>query len=527
MGPFDYIIVGAGSAGCVLANRLSEDGSRTVLLIEAGTRDWSPYIHVPAAIVKLIGNPRHDWMHLTEPDPSRGGQVDLWSAGKGLGGSSSINGMLYVRGAPGDYDAWAALGNPGWSYTDVAPLFRRMETTAFGQDQVRGRDGPLVVESLRSRHPLGEAFEAAAVEAGWPANPDYNGRVQEGIGAPQVTQKRGRRYSVARGYLNPARGRRNLTILTGALVDRLVFEGQRCIGVELRGRGVVRGGETIVSAGAMGSPKLLMLSGIGPAAHLRDHGIPVVADSPHVGGNVQEHPHVQISHDVTMRTFNMDINGPRVPLHLLNWLLFRRGPVTSAYPHAVGFFRSDQGLDAPDMQLMLGPFAFALTPQGVVPYMKPAVTAVLALSYPKSKGRISLRGPDPDLPPRIELSMLDHPDDIATLVRALRVVREVFRQPAFARHSLGERIPGAEVDSDAALETYVRATCWPTNHPMGACRMGSAGEGVVDERLCVRGVDGLRVVDASVMPRHVSGNINGAVVMIAENASDMIRRDRR
>ncbi|MBL0923127.1 MAG: GMC family oxidoreductase N-terminal domain-containing protein [Sphingomonadaceae bacterium] len=527
MGHFDYIIVGAGSAGCVLANRLSEDSRKSVLLIEAGERDWSPYIHVPAAIVKAIGNPKLDWMHLTEPDASRDGRVDLWSAGKGLGGSSSINGMLYVRGAPEDFDAWAAMGNPGWSYTDVAPLFRRMESTTFGQDQVRGRDGPLVIEGLRSRHPLGSAFEAAAVEAGWIANSDYNGRIQEGIGAPQVTQKRGRRFSVARGYLNPARQRQNLTVLTKAQVDRLMFEGRRCIGVDIRDRGMVRGTEIVLSAGAMGSPKLLMLSGIGPSAHLAEHGIKLVMANPHVGGNVQEHPHVQISHDVTVRTYNMDINGPRVPMHLLNWLLFRRGPVTSAYPHVVGFFRSDPALNAPDMQLMLGPFAFALTPGGVVPYLKPAVTAVLALSYPKSKGRISLRGADPELPPRIELSMLDHPDDVAALIRALRVVRKVFVQPAFAQYSLGERLPGPTLTSDAELEAYARATSWPTNHPMGGCRMGRAGEGVVDERLRVRGVDGLRVVDASVMPRHVSGNINGVVVMIAENASDMIRQDAR
>ncbi len=517
---YSHIIVGAGSAGCVLANRLSEDAANTVLLIEAGSRDTSPYVHIPAAIVKAIGNPRLDWMHLTEPDPSRGGRVDLWSAGKGLGGSSSINGMLYVRGTEADYDAWAALGNPGWSATDVAPLFRRMERTAFGQDQVRGRDGAMVVEPLRSRHPLGAAFEAAAIEAGWRANDDYNGRVQEGVGPPQVTQQRGRRFSAARGYLDPVRGRRNLTILTGSLVERLTFDGRHCTGVMLRGRGAVTADETILSAGAMGSPKLLLLSGIGPAAELQALGIPVVHDSPEVGHNVQEHPHAAISHDVRGRTYNMEINGPRVPLHLLNWLLFRRGPVTSAYPHAVGFFRSNPALIAPDLQLMFGPFAFSMSPQGIVRYRKPAVTSVIALSYPKSSGRISLRSADPDAPLRIEHRLLDHPEDVAALVRGLRIVREVYRQPALAPHVIGERLPGAGLESDTDLEAYVRATSFPTNHPMGGCRMGS----VVGPDLKVIGVEGLRVVDASVMPRHVSGNINACVMMIGEKASDLIRR---
>ena len=525
---YDYIIVGGGSAGCVLANRLSEDCRSTVLLIEAGSRDWSPYIHVPAAIVKLIGNPARDWMHLTQPDASRGDRVDLWSAGKGLGGSSSINGMLYVRGAPADFDAWAALGNPGWSAADVAPLFRRMERTTIGQDQERGRDGPMSVEHLRTRHPLGAALEEAAIAYGLPARADYNGRVQEGVSPPQVTQRRGLRWSAARGYLDPARDRRNLTVVTRARVDRLLIAGGRCTGVAIRGRGTVLAKrEVIVSAGTMGSPKLLMLSGIGPGDMLRSAGVEVIHDSPQVGRNLQEHPHAGVSHEVMQRTFNMEINSPRIAWHMINWALFRRGPATSAFPHTVGFFRSDPALAEPDLQLMFGPFAFAVSPDGVAPYLKPAVTSVVALSYPHSRGSISLRSAAPDDQLTIDMKLLDDPRDVAALVRGCRIMRAIFEQGAIARHVVRERLPGAQVESNEALEAYVRATSSPTNHPMGTCRMGSAGEGVVDARLRVHGLDGLRIIDASVMPRHVSGNINAAVLMIAENGADMIRADNR
>ena len=523
---YDYIIVGAGSAGCVLANRLSEDGRSTVLLIEAGARDWSPYIHVPAAIVKLIGNPARDWMHLTQPDPSRDDRVNLWSAGKGLGGSSSINGMLYVRGAPADFDAWAALGNPGWSAADVAPLFRRIERTAIGQDQERGRDGPMSVEHLRTRHPLGEALEEAAIAYGLPRRADYNGRIQEGVSPPQVTQRRGMRWSAARGYLDPARARRNLTIATGVQVDRLLVNAGRCTGLATRNHGIVLAKrEVIVSAGAMGSPKLLMLSGVGPGDMLRAAGVEVTHDSPQVGRNLQEHPHASVSHEVMQRTFNMEINSPRIAWHMLNWALFRRGPATSAFPHTVGFFRSDPALTEPDLQLMFGPFAFAVTPDGVVPYLKPEVTSVVALSYPHSRGSLGLRSVAPDDHLTIDMKLLDDPRDVAALVRGCRIMRAIFEQGAIARHVVRERLPGAQFESDEQLEAYVRATSSPTNHPMGTCRMGSASEGAVDARLRVHGLDALRIIDASVMPRHVSGNINAAVLMIAENGADMIRAD--
>jgi choline dehydrogenase len=519
-GTFDYIVTGAGSAGCAVAGRLSEDGRFRVLLLEAGPKDTYPWIHVPLGYHKTFNNPKVNWMFDSEPEPELDNRIMYQPRGKVLGGTSSINGMLYVRGAPADYDAWASLGARGWSAAEVAPLFRRMERTVFGQDQERGREGPLHVEGLRSRHPLGKAFEQAAVAAGWRANADYNGREQEGVGPPQLTQRRGVRWSAARAYLAPARKRRNLEVRTGAAVERLWFEGKRCTGVRLGDGRTIAARETILAAGAMGSPRLLMLSGIGPGEALSALGIPVVHANDHVGAHVQEHPHTVLSHEVRGRTYNMEINGARVPLHLANWLLFRRGPVTSPYPHAVAFFRSHPALAAPDLQLMFGPFAFEMSASGVVPYYKPAVTSVIALSYPKSEGRISLRSGDAQAPLRIELALLGDGDDVAALVRGLRLVREVYRHPPIADAVVRERLPGAEIESDEALAAYVRATSFPTNHPMGSCRIGD----VVDPELRVLGVEGLRVADASVMPRHVSGNINACVLMIGEKASDLIRK---
>ncbi len=522
----DYIIVGAGSAGSVLANRLSADPGRRILVLEAGERDLSPFIHVPAGISRAIGNPRLDWMHLARPDPSRGGKVDLWPAGRTLGGSSSINGMLYVRGVPSDYDRWAALGCEGWSFAEVEPYFRRLERTPCGEDHVRGRDGPMRVNALRTLHPLSHHFITAATQVGLPFNPDYNGVTPEGIGYPQVTQSFGRRWSAARGYLDPARRRSNLSVQTGIVVDRLIFEGDRCVGVEFQ-----RGGrrltararaEVLVCAGALASPKLLMLSGIGPAAELSRLGITVRRDAP-VGENLLEHPNATLSVDVNVRTYNIEINSPRLALHALNWLLFGRGPATSPYPHAVGFFKSSPDLPSPDIQIMFGPFAFAFTEEGLTPYLKPSVTAAVSLSYPHNAGRLILGGPDPATPPIIEHALLRSDDDVAALTRGCRFVQKIFRAPAFAPFVTAERLPLPEVTSDADWDAYLRQTTFLGYHPIGTCRMGQGG--VTDSRLRVKGVRGLRVVDASVIPSHLSGNIHASVLMVAERASDLIVAD--
>lgn len=527
MESFDYIIVGGGSAGSVLANRLSENPSNSVLLLEAGGEDRSPFIKVPAALIKLIGNPTYDWGFQVEPDPSRSGRQDYWPAGKVLGGSSSINGMLYVRGAARDFDAWRALGNEGWSFAECEPYFRKLERCTFATGQERGAMGPQAISHLRTRHPLAQPFVASAQASGLPLNEDYNAASQEGVGPPQLTQEKGRRFSAADAYLNPARRRPNLTIRTKAQVTRIEFDGQRANGVSYHRRGQQRIAnarrEVILAAGALQSPKLLMLSGIGPSEDLKQHAIEVRVDNAHVGANLREHPNAQLGFGVDQRTFNQDINSARVAWHALRWLVARRGPATSPYPHAVGFYRSRADKASPDIQLLFGPFGFELTPQGVAPSRKPMVTLVVGLSYARSSGKLSLVSGDWRDKPRIELEMLSDPRDIEDLTAGCRIARAMMEHAPMAGHIKAEMTPGHQVQSDDEWEDYLRRTVDPTYHPVSTCRMApSIEQGVVGPDLKVHGVEGLRVVDASVFPEHVSGNTNGAVLMVAEKASDMI-----
>lgn len=526
MTDWDYIVIGAGSAGSVLANRLSADPANRVLLLEAGGADISPYIHIPAAIIRAIGNPKLDWCYLAEPDASRGGKRDLWPAGKVLGGSSSINGMMFVRGQPGDFDQWAALGCEGWSYREVLPYFKRAEATTLGDGHHRGRDGPLRVGPLRSTHPLAQIFVAAAVERGIPFNADYNGGSQLGVAYSQVTQSRGWRWSTARGYLWPARGRGNLRIETGATCERLVTEAGRITTVEYRRHGkpcrAVARKSVVLCAGVLGSPKLLMLSGIGPAAELERHGIPVLLDSPEVGANLADHPEGMVGIEVNVPTYNTEINSWRVGIHALNWLFFGRGPATSPYPHAVAFLKSDEQRANPDIQVQLGPYAFSFTEEGVVPYERPAISASVNISYPRSRGRVRLRSAEVGAPPVIQHELLSDEGDMRLLIDACRRVREIFRAPAFDAYRVAERQPGEAVQTDEQWADYLRRTAFLGYHGVSTCRMGADDRAVVDPGLRLRGLDGLRIVDASVIPTLISGNTHGTVVMMAERAADLI-----
>ncbi len=529
MSNWDYIIVGAGSAGCVLANRLSARPDLRVLLLESGPADRSPYLHVPAALIKAVGNPRYDWCLLAEPDGSRFGKVDLWPAGRVLGGSSSINGMLFVRGAREDFDDWAAAGNPGWSFDDVLPCFRRLETTAFGEAELRGREGPMQVSRLQTTHRLGPVFLDAARERGIAINPDYNGATQEGAAEPQVTQRRGWRWSSARAFLAPVRGRRNLRVDTGVDVQRLDFDAaKRCTGVVTRTgtHALAPGGEVILAAGTLGSPKLLLRSGIGPGADLQAAGISVRVDAADVGANLQEHPNSLVCAHVNVRTYNMDATPLRMLRNAAYWALTGRGPASSPYPHAVAFLRSSPDEPRPDLQFLFGPFAFSFDERGILPYDGPAVSIVVNTCRPQARGRLRLNPSDAAGNVRIEHELLSHPDDLRRQIAGCRIARDLLGAPAFEPWMRGEYLPGPAAQSDEEWTTHIRRTSFLGYHPVGTCRMGADANAVVTSRLSVRGVEGLRVADASIMPRIVSANTNAATMMIGEKASDMILEDR-
>jgi len=516
----DYVIVGAGSAGCVLAGRLSEDPATSVLLIEAGGSDRHPNVKIPAAFAKQFRSKR-DWDLATEPEPHCHGRSLYVPRGKGLGGSSSMNAMLYVRGHPLDYERWAANGAPGWGWEDVRPYFLRAEDNARGASEHHAVGGPLRVEDERSPRPLTGRFLAACEAAGIPHIDDYNGTEQDGASLAQVTQRKGRRWSTADAYLRPARRRPNLEILSGAQVTGLELEGTRAVGARYRKGGrelVARAGrETILSAGAIGSPQLLLLSGIGPAEHLREQGIAVVTDLPGVGENLQDHPYLTSVWDAPGGGSLADAESPRA---LLEYLLRRSGPLTSTVAEAMAFVRSRPGLAQPDLQFHFAPAYFV--DNGFEDYDGHAITMGPALVGPRSRGRLTLRSPDPADKPRILTNTLAEPEDVAALLAGTRLTREIAAAEPFAAVLGRELYPGANVQSDEEMAEDLRSRVELLYHPVGTCRIGDGEMAVVDPELRVRGVDGLRVVDASVMPTIPSGNTNAPTIAVAEKAADVI-----
>ena len=527
MSNWDYIIVGAGSAGCVLANRLSENPAHKVLLLEAGARDSSPALRIPAAMSRTILNPNYDWCYPVKADSSRAGRTDVWPSGKVIGGSSTINGLFYTRGQPQDFDRWAELGNTGWSYDDVSPYFKRIENSEIGSAELRGKSGPLHVSELREVHALSQIFVEAVHECGVSYYDDYNTSDQSGVSLVQVTQKNGRRCSAAHAYLHPIKKRSNLTVVTSAHCEKLLFKDKRCTGVEYRNQGktisVVADKEVILSAGAIGSPKILMLSGIGAAADLAKFGIPGVADVPGVGKNLQEHPNVQIGSYVNVPTYNIDARNPfKMVKHLLQWWLFGTGPATSPYSQAAAFYKSEDLQGRPDLEILFAPHLFEFTDKGPKPAKKSAVNAVLSLCRPGSRGQVSLSSSDPAVMPNIEYAMLSEDADIELLIKGCKMVRKIFATDAFAPYVEGDTVPGSSATKDKQWEAFIRQNVFGGNHLVGTCKMGVDSEAVVNPELKVRGIERLRVVDASVMPEIISAHTNAATLMIAEKASDLI-----
>ncbi|NZA28278.1 choline dehydrogenase [Luteimonas sp. SJ-92] len=523
---YDYIIIGAGSAGCVLANRLSEDPDVRVLLLEAGPRDWHPFIHMPAGLAKLVNQKGVNWDYDTEPQQQLGNRRLWWPRGRVLGGSSSINAMCYIRGVPADYDGWAAQGAPGWDWETVLPCFRRSEGNGRGADALHGGDGPLAVSDLRYVNPLSHAFVEAAQQAGLPHNADFNGPRQEGVGLYQVTQKDGARCSAAVAYLRPARERPNLVVETGAMASRITFERGRASGVVYAARGrafhqqATR--EVLLCGGAVNSPQLLMLSGIGPERELRAHGIGVQLHLPGVGGNLQDHLDICTLYHASSRISYDRLSDARIAWSY--YLRGRTGPGTSNIAEAGGFARSALAPDErADIQFHFVPAM--LDDHGRKRLAGDGYTVHACFLRPRSRGRIRLASARASDKPRIEPNYLGDAEgfDLKMMVECARLSREIMRQPAFAPYRGAPIHPAREDLDDAGLAAFVRAKAESVYHPAGSCRMGVDEDAVVDPELRVRGVDGLRVVDASVMPTLPGGNTNAPVIMIAERAADLIR----
>ena len=535
---FDFVIVGAGSAGCVLAERLSAHGRYSVAVLEAGGSDRQFYVQMPLGYGKTFYDPTVNWMYRTEPDPGLNGQADFWPRGKVLGGSSSINAMVYVRGPREDYETWEAMGNRGWGWNDVLRCFKAMEDTEAGHDQFRGTGGPLFIGKNDTQlHPLYKAYVQACEQAGLPFNADFNGASQEGVGHYQLTVKNGQRFSAAKAFLRPAMKRANVSVISEALVHRLVFEGKRVVGVSYMHRGMMKeiraGREVIVAGGAVNSPQLLQLSGIGPEAVLKAQGISVVQELPQVGRNLQDHHGLNYTYRMKQPTLNNVLR----PFHGkiiagLQYMLLRRGPLSLSINQGGGFFRTSPDHKLPNMQLYMQAFSTLIPKAGERPLLNPDPFSGLSIGLsncrPASRGFIEIQSPDATLQPRIVANVYSTADDVQEMLDAVKFIRKIAAQPAIAPLIAEELRPGPAVVSDEQLIDDFRQRSGTVYHASCTCAMGrDKASSVVDERLRVHGIQGLRVCDASAFPKLISGNTNAAAMMMGWRGSELILEDQR
>ena len=531
---YDYIVTGAGSAGCVLANRLSESGRHRVLLLEAGGKDSNPWIHIPLGYAKTFCNPKVNWMFDSEPEQNLNDRVMYQPRGKVLGGTSSINGMIYMRGNHADYDHWRQLGCEGWDWDSVLPYFRKAEDNERGENEYHGAGGPLRVSDQPYEWEIAKILLEACVQAGIPRNPDFNGAQQEGCGYYQTTTKDRRRWSTAAAYLRPARQRPNLAIRTHAHATRVLLENGRAVGVEFespRGRETARANaEVIVSGGAYGSPQLLLLSGIGPAQHLRQMEIPVLHELPGVGSNLHDHFNTfcawRISRAISLNELHHSI--PRQIVAGVQYAFGRRGPMSGNGLYVGAMVRSDKRLERPDIQLNISAWStIDRNRNGIISHPFPGFAISPVHLRPEGRGTVRLRSPDPFAPPEIRFNFLRSEYDMQAVIAGMRIARQIARQHALQKLLVAETLPGSSVITDEQLADDVRKRGVSNLHPVGSCSMGHGPNTVVDPRLRVHGIESLRVVDASIMPAIIAGNTNAPTIMIAEKASDMILEDAR